>query len=205
MKCEICHQNDAEQPIVVTENGVNKELYVCKTCASQQKVGHIGKISMADILFDFSSTQQKKEENTPPKIDQVCPTCGTSFAKIHSDHRAGCPDCYLAFEEQMDRMIAVYNAADFELIKQEMMDLDQKLIAAISEERFEDAAVIRDLINSKAKAKTLNPLVNKKQKPPMPPEILEAMKKMGISIDIISNDQNLDDNDDEDEQEDDPF
>ena len=102
-------------------------------------------------------------------------------------------------------MIAVYNAADFELIKQEMMDLDQKLIAAISEERFEDAAVIRDLINSKAKAKTLNPLANKKQKPPMPPEILEAMKKMGISIDIISNDQNLDDNDDEDEQEDDPF
>ncbi len=195
MKCEICHINDAEQPIVKTENGVAKELYVCKSCASQLKVGQIGKYSMADVLFDFSSAKQS-EENEPPKIEQACPTCGTTFAVIHRDHRVGCPDCYAAFEEQLDRMVAVYNSSEFDLVRTDVDNLKQKLEAAIADERYEDAAVLRDLINSKEKAKSLNPFANKAEKPSMPPDLLNAMKKMGIDIDIIAKPSNDDDDDD---------
>ena len=211
MKCEICHVNDAEQPIVKTENGVAKEYYVCKSCASQFKVGHIGKYSTADVLFDFSSAPQK-EESEPPKFVQTCPTCGSSFAAIHKTRRVGCPDCYTFFEEQLERFIALYNMSDVDIVNQEVTALKQKLDVAIAEERFEEAAVLRDIINSKEKAKSLNPFANKGEKPTMPPDLLEAMKKMGIDIDIIAKPGTDDDDDldiglddDDPSEDDDPF
>lgn len=196
MKCEICHQNDAEQPIIKTENGVAKEYYVCKSCASQFKVGHIGKYSTADVLFDFSSAPQKEELEEPPKIELACPSCGSTFARIHRDHRVGCPDCYVFFEDQLDRMVAVYNSSEFDFVRTDVDNLKQKLEAAIADERYEDAAVVRDLINSKEKAKSLNPFANKAEKPSMPPDLLDAMRKMGIDVDIIAKPSNDDDDDD---------
>lgn len=210
MKCEICHQNDAQQPIIVkNDNGVAKELYVCKTCASQFNVGQIGKYSMADVLFDFSSTKKDKEID-PPKIEQVCPTCGATFAAIHRDHRAGCPDCYVAFEEQLDRLVALYNMSDVDIVNQEVDTLKQKLDAAITDERFEEAAVIRDLINTKTKAKSLNPITNENEKPDLPPELLDVMKKMGIDINDISNNRSSSredpfDSEDDSSSDNDPF
>lgn len=214
MKCEICHINDAQQPIEKIENGVAKEYYVCKSCASQLKIGQIGKYSMADVLFDFSSTKQN-EEIDPPIIEMNCPTCGSSFAKIHESHRAGCPDCYQIFKKQLGYMVAVYNSSDVYSVKNEVLELEKKLSAAISDERYEDAAVIRDLIKSKTEAKTLKPSANNKLQ--MPEELLEAMKKMGIDVDIINKQQNddnpSDDGDDDssidfdgdDDSDDDPF
>ncbi len=37
MKCELCHQRDAETALTVTKNGTEEELYVCKACATAQK------------------------------------------------------------------------------------------------------------------------------------------------------------------------
>ena len=185
MKCEICHQNDAEQPIVKTENGVQTELYVCKSCAAQLKVGQIGKYSLADVLFDFSSAKQE-EVATVPETEQVCPMCGMTFAKIHATRRVGCPHCYTFFENQLERMVALFGLTDIDLIVKDVSDLKQKLEVAIAEERFEEAAVIRDLINSKTESNNLNPFAGKENKMPMPPELLDVMKKMGIDIDDIS-------------------
>ena len=152
MKCEICHINDAEQSIVKSENGLTKELYVCKSCASQHKIGHVGKYSLADVLFDMSSTKQP-EEQEPPKIEQKCPSCGSTFAKIRKENRVGCPDCYNFFEDQLDRMVSIYSTSNVDLVNNDVNELRQKLDAAIASERFEDAAVLRDLINSKEKVR----------------------------------------------------
>lgn len=37
MKCELCHQQDAETAIVVREKDEDRELYVCNTCAKRER------------------------------------------------------------------------------------------------------------------------------------------------------------------------
>ena len=37
MKCEICHQADAQTAITRTANGEEEELYVCKSCAAEER------------------------------------------------------------------------------------------------------------------------------------------------------------------------
>ena len=38
MKCELCHQKDAETAIQVGKDGVEEELYVCQECARKERV-----------------------------------------------------------------------------------------------------------------------------------------------------------------------
>ncbi len=38
MKCELCHQNDAQTAIQVVEDGEEQELYVCHECAKKERV-----------------------------------------------------------------------------------------------------------------------------------------------------------------------
>ena len=38
MKCELCHQKDAETAIQVEKDGVADELYVCRECANKERV-----------------------------------------------------------------------------------------------------------------------------------------------------------------------
>ena len=38
MKCEVCHQKDAETAIQVGKDGVEEELYVCQECARKERV-----------------------------------------------------------------------------------------------------------------------------------------------------------------------
>jgi hypothetical protein len=47
MKCELCHNAEAETAIVRTENGEESELYVCRSCAKAEK-----------------ATRQKKSQRT---------------------------------------------------------------------------------------------------------------------------------------------
>ena len=38
MKCEICNGHDAETAITLTQDGEERELYVCRECARQERV-----------------------------------------------------------------------------------------------------------------------------------------------------------------------
>ena len=38
MKCELCHNADAETAIVRVEHGEEEELYVCRACAKAEKL-----------------------------------------------------------------------------------------------------------------------------------------------------------------------
>ena len=38
MKCELCHQKDAETAIQLEKDGEEQELYVCRECANRERV-----------------------------------------------------------------------------------------------------------------------------------------------------------------------
>jgi|SRR5574344_1225947 hypothetical protein len=38
MKCEMCHQKDAETAILLAQDGEEQELYICRECANRERV-----------------------------------------------------------------------------------------------------------------------------------------------------------------------
>jgi hypothetical protein len=57
MKCELCHQKEAETAILVQKGDEEQELYVCRACASQERVRRQKK-----------SQRTRKTEGLPPGV-----------------------------------------------------------------------------------------------------------------------------------------
>ena len=78
MKCELCHQKDAETAIQVEKDGVADELYVCRECANngrvrrQKKSQRTRKMTGLPPGVSMSVTQIGGEgENPPPIIEAI--------------------------------------------------------------------------------------------------------------------------------------
>ena len=73
MKCEMCHEKDAESAIQIERNGVEDELYVCRDCARaeklrrQKKIQRTRKMPLLPPGVSMSVTQIGGEE-APPQI-----------------------------------------------------------------------------------------------------------------------------------------
>ena len=73
MKCEMCHEKDAESAIQIERNGIEDELYVCRDCARaeklrrQKKSQRTRKMPLLPPGVSMSVTQIGGEE-APPQI-----------------------------------------------------------------------------------------------------------------------------------------
>lgn len=122
MKCEICHKAEAKTAITAKVDGVEKELYVCATCAAAAKAGKTkhtprhkpGKpdvtiINGADkepppyveelvkATLGFMKEVAEAEENEK----RVCPICKAKWDKIKESGHLGCPACWKTFARQI--------------------------------------------------------------------------------------------------------
>ncbi len=91
----------------------------------------------------------------------VCPVCGWDSEKLRQTGRLGCPNCYNVFKAILDKALPnmhrgkthigkspagnAMNAAPRQMT--ELMNLQKELEVAVQEERYEDAAKLRDRIN----------------------------------------------------------
>ena len=133
--------------------------------------------NLAEVLFQLSSQlgnhlkQEKKgEEKAPvPQKKITCKTCGWNSESFQKTGKLGCPDCYKAFREILEPAIDTVHrgtshtgkhplpAGTFgesrqkpsvSLLHMNLKHLQVELEDAISAERYEDAAVLRDKISS---------------------------------------------------------
>ncbi|MCI8641254.1 MAG: hypothetical protein HFJ59_05230 [Clostridia bacterium] len=120
------------------------------------------------FLEDFASMS-----NFMPLLDQVkdvkCESCGYTFNDIVNSGRYGCANCYDVFEDRMDPILKKLQGANrhtgrlgkvsdnnvkFDKMSDKKVEnennekgkLEQELKKAIKEERYEDAAKLRDEI-----------------------------------------------------------
>lgn len=128
------------------------------------------------FLEDFSSTSEFL-----PLINGIkqleCESCGSTFDDIINSGRYGCANCYDVFEDKMDPILKKLQGANRHNgrlgkvsdnnVKFEKKDekssnkntddklekLQENLKQAIKEERYEDAAKIRDEINKRKEQK----------------------------------------------------
>lgn len=128
MKCEICHKEDAKVAVRRVVDGVEKELYVCPTCAAGSAVPKEQKVEGGPIQFKVeggklpeavigaflkhmveatSGFNPKVLENPVKPIDagKPCPVCGMRPDDYKRFGRLGCDACYEFFSRQLQPII----------------------------------------------------------------------------------------------------
>lgn len=173
MRCQHCNQNEATTFIKRNINGHKEELHLCSECAKE--LGVMDEFRMPTMSEMFGDTflgnflgAGVAAMNSLAGVDR-CLSCGSSFNDIVQSGRMGCADCYDRFEEKLEPSIRkihgktkhigkfvsysedneVNDTAKEESVSQEKSELEslqEQMKAAINEQRFEDAAVIRDKI-----------------------------------------------------------
>jgi protein arginine kinase activator len=165
MKCTHCHNNEANTHITKVINGKREEMHLCSECA--EKLGVMDEFSFEpfsmDSFFGNLLGAGASALNSLTGIDR-CGYCGSSFNDIINSGRVGCANCYDKFEDKLAPSIeklhgrtkhvgkfVSYTEDAEETAENESVSEEEKLKAelklAVQEQRFEDAAVIRDKIN----------------------------------------------------------
>jgi len=157
MLCEECHKKEAEMTItIITTEGKVVEKHLCKECAYRK--GFITeKEKFKNILEVFSEFLKEKISAEEEKI--VCPSCGMSWAEFKKIGRLGCAGCYIAFGDRLKGLIKKMHDSDKHIGKKpsreketlvlkemEIKRLKKKLEEAVKNEKYEEAARIRDML-----------------------------------------------------------
>ena len=149
MKCSNCGKNNANITYKQNINGEIINLNLCESCA--HKLGIFN--SFDDI---FSPMILDLDYILPEEIK--CPKCGYTFSKYKATGLFGCDECYNTFKKEIDSILPKIQGKNRHVAKiskkstmkdEKLTELDklkEELQQLIKEEKFEDAAVIRDKI-----------------------------------------------------------
>ena len=176
MLCENCGKREANVRYSENINGVKKEMHLCEECSRKLGITDKMDFRMPSLdisnffgsfLEDFSTSEFMPLLNEVKQIK--CDSCGSSFDDIINTGRYGCANCYDVFEDRMDPILKKLqgsnrhngrlgkisdNSVKFDNKEQKtenkadnkLEKLQKDLKQAIKEERYEDAAKIRDEI-----------------------------------------------------------
>ena len=163
MNCEHCHKNEATVHVTdIAEDppGAVEEHHYCELCADGMNLLFVNaakKKSMADIWKLLQISAKQSSERRP---QHACEGCGLSLEEFRRRGRLGCARCYEAFGEQIcDLLERVHGAtrhvgrlpgvseAEWNRMR-DLAELRQELEVAIREEAYENAARLRDRIQT---------------------------------------------------------
>ncbi len=177
MLCDNCGKREANVRYSENINGRKKELNLCEECSKKLGITNMD----FSMPIDFSSFfgEFMEDFSTPefmPLLNDIktlkCEQCGYTFDDIVNTGRLGCGHCYDVFEERLDPILKHIQGANRHVgrtgkigdavnnekptIKNDenekkLNTLQEKLKKAIKEERYEDAAKIRDEIQDEQK------------------------------------------------------
>jgi len=166
MLCERCKKNEASIHLSEIIKNMKSEIHLCEICANE--VGLNAKISNFSLSIPEMLTVLNVDEISDYKDDKYCTTCGSSFMDYKRDGKLGCPECYNNMSEFIEPVITgrhgekrhigkspLYNKntyySDSDLVNSKVNDenvgdLQAQLDSAVDDERYEDAAILRDKI-----------------------------------------------------------
>lgn len=164
MECEICHQRPASLHVTNYVEGNKEQLHICHQCAVDE--GYVEAEQAYQIhdllsgLFNVShSVKQQRQERNKEAV--ACPTCRMTYQDFVKTGKFGCSDCYQAFDAQLDPLLRRVHSGNtvhvgkvphrqHEHLKQKQLiqAYRAQLNQLIEEERFEEAATLRDKIRA---------------------------------------------------------
>lgn len=119
MKCELCHNADAQRAIRKLVNSEEQELYVCTACAEAQQppqkptppqepppdVMAVIKETLPEIMGMILGATVEFSGRLQSVKDPVCPNCGLSRSEYKKAARLGCAQCYDTFVNDLDGLV----------------------------------------------------------------------------------------------------
>jgi len=166
MFCEKCKKTEATIHLSEVIKDMKSEIHLCESCA--REVGLNTKISNFSLSLPEMLTFLNVDEVTDYKDGRHCPNCGSDFLEYKRDGKLGCPECYNNLSEFLAPVLAGYHGdkrhiGKFPVFNNETdtsdkiskdnksetdnaSDLQAQLDSAVNEERYEEAAVLRDKI-----------------------------------------------------------
>lgn len=155
MMCEKCGKYPATTHIKTVVNGVLSEKNLCSHCAATYGYGASANAGLAGMLASMLGDVIVSK----PASAKKCPVCGSTFSDIAKRGKAGCTECYTTFKAELlpylkrvhgstKHMGKVPNNAPLAVVPKEetIESLRMELNNLVAEEKYEQAAVIRDKI-----------------------------------------------------------
>lgn len=153
MKCNRCSK-PAVLHITELRQGEVQALHLCESCAKEH-------LNNGQSSKSAASSQAETELDDASLSDlelQVCPNCGISFKEFRAQGRLGCAHDYVVFEDELLQLLENIHGETTHVgkipkrspqssqIQFKLIKLRNELRTSIDEERYEDAAKIRDSI-----------------------------------------------------------
>lgn len=157
MNCDVCKSNEATVFLTQIVQGKMQKANLCEGCASNKGVTDPTGFALADLLAGIGAEQRQESETVPG--EKSCPSCGFTQSDFKKTGRLGCSDCFKVFGPGLESLLKAMHkgtrhvgkipsrAEKSQAALGQLTDLQAQLDTAISEERYEDAAALRDRIH----------------------------------------------------------
>ena len=180
MLCQNCGKNEVTFRYTQVINGVKKEMNLCDKCARELGLKDMNFSMPINLSSFFSDFFNDYSESLLPNFvtaqEVQCKNCGTTFDDFINSGEFGCSSCYDLFEDRISPILKNLQGANKhigrgyrEITKKdeeektnkkqvkkeenEVEKLQKDLQKAIKDERYEDAAKIRDEVKKIEKGK----------------------------------------------------
>lgn len=162
MLCSQCQSKPATVHVETVVNGQATALNLCQACA-QKGASAAGAVNFPSLSPILSALLGLLSQWNPPSSG-VCPRCRWTLAHFRRTGKMGCPDCYTYFHAAARKILVDIQGsasnkgrkpsaepaapAKPRERKETALTLRHQLEKAIREERFEDAARLRDRLRT---------------------------------------------------------
>lgn len=179
MKCQNCGNNEANIKYTEIINGQKKQYILCEECAEKlginEKMNFNMKVDLGNFFGGFFDDYNSKPNllNSFSNVKTLkCEKCGMTYDDFINSGKFGCENCYTVFSKRLDGVLkniqgdSIHTGRKGKKSKktfeenEEITDkknepkiekLRKDLNLAIKEERYEDAAKIRDKMKEMGK------------------------------------------------------
>lgn len=150
--CQRCGTNQATVHLTeILENQEKRELHLCERCAQDQD----GPFELMGMLSSAFTPPETSTSADPAGLR--CEECGLGYMEFRSRGRLGCPRCYETFRASLEPLLEKIHGGTQHVGKapdessavdrsreRKLVELRRALQTAVREERYEDAARLRD-------------------------------------------------------------
>ena len=155
MQCQKCEKNLATVHVTDIIDGVRNEQHLCEQCAQVTGLPFASSFSVSKFL---GLMEAAGSSGGVPAQEVACPDCGMTLSEFRTSGRFGCARDYEVFREHLEPMLEKMHGAtrhvgkhpDSRLwqVTERMQRLKGDLAEAITREAYEEAAELRDQIES---------------------------------------------------------
>jgi protein arginine kinase activator len=154
MLCDICKKNEAKVHLSHLAEGKMLKLDLCESCAKAKGVDVEEGFSPSDLLVGLGAAEEIRVESPGAQ----CPVCGFTQADFKKTGRLGCSACWETFSAGLASLLKAMHKGDHHVgkvpakamhtlaLSGKVRELTERLEKAIREEKYEEAAQIRDEI-----------------------------------------------------------